>query len=64
MCICLRILQDELGYCGFFIWIDQLIEALENDKAVKAYGMEQEKDCEIARKSGEKRGRKRQNVDG
>lgn len=33
--------QDEVGYCGYFIWVDQLIEALGVDDSLGTFSMEQ-----------------------
>ncbi|KAL5130985.1 hypothetical protein HKD37_12G033958 [Glycine soja] len=32
---------DEVGYCGYFIWVDQLIEALGVDDSLGTFSMEQ-----------------------
>ncbi|KAG4930873.1 hypothetical protein JHK84_047857 [Glycine max] len=36
-----RAFQDEVGYCGYFIWVDQLIEALGVDDSLGTFSMEQ-----------------------
>ncbi|KAG4940326.1 hypothetical protein JHK87_044197 [Glycine soja] len=33
--------KDEVGYCGYFIWVDQLIEALGVDDSLGTFSMEQ-----------------------
>ncbi|KAG5010925.1 hypothetical protein JHK87_019440 [Glycine soja] len=38
--------KDEVGYCGYFIWVDQLIEALGVDDSLGTFSMEQRRQLE------------------